>query len=154
MLAWLNECGVTCCVATSTAHTHAASYLENGGILSYFAFIIGGEVYDEIYISVYENTMINGKPYSLPMAEPVYNITQDDFAEACFSKGEGWHCLTAAEWGLLANLSLKNGTLVFSNYELNQIVSNGFTARPYELRVYLFDPEQPKDHYEGLRKQI
>lgn len=30
------------------------------------AFIIGGEVYDEIYISVYENTMINGKPYSLP----------------------------------------------------------------------------------------
>ena len=31
------------------------------------AFIIGGEVYDEIYISVYENTMINGKPYSLPL---------------------------------------------------------------------------------------
>lgn len=30
------------------------------------AFIIGGEVYDEIYISVYQNTMINGKPYSLP----------------------------------------------------------------------------------------
>lgn len=27
------------------------------------AFIIGGEVYDEIYISVYQNTMINGKPY-------------------------------------------------------------------------------------------
>lgn len=39
------------------------------------AFIIGGEVYDEIYISVYENTMINGKPYSLPLQEPVTNIT-------------------------------------------------------------------------------
>ena len=51
-------------------------------------------------------------------------------------------------------VSLENGKLVFSNYELNQIVSNGFTARPYELRVYLFDPEQPKDHYEGLRKEI
>ena len=50
-------------------------------------------------------------------------------------------------------VSLKNGVLVFCNYEMNQIVSNGFTARPYELRVYLFDPEQPKDHYEGLRKQ-
>lgn len=34
------------------------------------AFIIGGEVYDEIYISVYENTMINGKPYSLPLPRP------------------------------------------------------------------------------------
>ena len=50
-------------------------------------------------------------------------------------------------------ISLRNGTLVFSNYEMNQIVSNGFTARPYELRVYLFDPELPKDYYEGLRKQ-
>lgn len=42
------------------------------------AFIIGGEVYDEIYISVYENTMINGKPYSLPLQEPVTNITMED----------------------------------------------------------------------------
>lgn len=79
------------------------------------AFIIGGEVYDEIYISVYQNTMINDKPYSLPMAEPVYNITQDDFAEVCFSKGEGWHCLTAAEWGLLADISLKLDTLPHGN---------------------------------------
>ena len=79
------------------------------------AFIIGGEVYDEIYISVYENTMINGKPYSLPLQEPVTNITMEEFAQACFSKGEGWHCLTAAEWGLLADISLKLGTLPHGN---------------------------------------
>lgn len=79
------------------------------------AFIIGGEVYDEIYISVYPNTMINGKPYSLPYQEPATNITMDDFAEACFSKGEGWHCLTAAEWGLLANISAKLGTMPHGN---------------------------------------
>lgn len=79
------------------------------------AFIIGGEVYDEIYISVYENTMINGKPYSLPLQEPVTNITMEEFARACFSKGEGWHCLTAAEWGLLADTSLKLGTLPHGN---------------------------------------
>lgn len=53
------------------------------------AFIIGGEVYDEIYISVYENTMINGKPYSLPLQEPVTNITMEDFAQACFLQGRG-----------------------------------------------------------------
>ena len=74
-----------------------------------------GEVYDEIYISVYENTMINGKPYSLPLQEPVTNITMEDFAQACFYKGEGWHCLTAAEWGLLADTSLKLGTLPHGN---------------------------------------
>ena len=79
------------------------------------AFIIGGVVYDEIYISVYENTMLNGKPYSLPHAEPCVNISMEDFAQACFSKGEGWHCMTAAEWGLLANISAKLGTMPHGN---------------------------------------
>lgn len=79
------------------------------------AFIIGGEVYDEIYISVYPNAMIHGKPYSLPYADPATGFTADEFAKACFSKGEGWHPLTAAEWGLLANLSYANGTLPHGN---------------------------------------
>ena len=49
-------------------------------------------------------------------------------------------------------ISLERGKLIFGNYELNQVIENGFTARPYELRVYLFDPELPKDPYEGLRR--
>ena len=49
-------------------------------------------------------------------------------------------------------IRLEKGTQVFGNYERNEIVENGFTARPYELRVYLFEPDAPKDHYEGLRK--
>ena len=79
------------------------------------AFVIGGEVYDEIYISVYPNCEINGKPYSLPYQKPWTNLTNDEAAEACFSKGEGWHLMTAAEWGLIANISLKNGTLPHGN---------------------------------------
>lgn len=79
------------------------------------AFIIGGEEYDEIYISVYPNCEINGKPYSLPYMEPWTEITNDEAAKACFSKGYGWHLLTAPEWGLLANISLKNGTLPHGN---------------------------------------
>lgn len=79
------------------------------------AFIINGEEYDEIYISVYPNTMINGKPYSLPYTIPVTDITNDEAAKVCFSKGDGWHLLTAAEWGLLANTSKKLGTLPHGN---------------------------------------
>lgn len=79
------------------------------------AFVIGGEVYDEIYISVYPNCEINGKPYSLPYQKPWTNLTNDEAAEACFSKGEGWHLMTAAEWGVIANISLKNGTLPHGN---------------------------------------
>lgn len=79
------------------------------------AFIIGGEEYDEIYISVYENCEINGKPYSLPHMKAWVNITNDDAAKACFSKGDGWHLMTAPEWGLLANISHKLGTLPHGN---------------------------------------
>lgn len=79
------------------------------------AFIIGDEIVDELYISVYENCNIGGRPYSLPYMKAWTNITNDDAAKACFSKGAGWHMLTAAEWGLLANTSLKNGTLPHGN---------------------------------------
>lgn len=92
-----------------------AELFEGGSDAVHPAFIIGGEVYDEIYISVYPNTIINGKPYSLPLMEPATNIAMEDFAAACFSKGDGWHCMTAAEWGLLANISAKLGTLPHGN---------------------------------------
>ncbi|MBQ4071104.1 MAG: hypothetical protein IJD51_01645 [Clostridia bacterium] len=88
---------------------------EGGSTVEHPAFVIGGEVYDEIYISVYPNCNINGKPYSLPGMKPWTNVTIDDAANACFSKGDGWHLMTAPEWGLLANISLKNGTLPHGN---------------------------------------
>ncbi|KAB0577250.1 Sulfatase-modifying factor enzyme 1 [Fusobacterium naviforme] len=96
------------------------------------AFVIGGEEYDEIYISVYPNCNINGKPYSLPYQKPWTNITNDAAAEACFSKGEGWHLMTAQEWGLLANLSKKKGTLPHGNTN---------------SRKYHADPEEKGETY-------
>lgn len=89
--------------------------LFGGSDKAHPAFIIGGVEYDEIYISVYLNCEINGKPYSLPYQKPWTNITNDGAAKACFSKGDGWHLLTAPEWGLLADTSLKNGTLPHGN---------------------------------------
>jgi hypothetical protein len=89
--------------------------LFGGSDKTHPAFIISGEEYDEIYISVYPNCNINGKPYSLPYQKPWTNITNDEAAAACFSKGEGWHLLTAAEWGLLADTSLKLGTFPHGN---------------------------------------
>lgn len=88
------------------------------------AFIIGNDEYDEIYISVYENCEINGKPYSLPFQNPWTGLTNDEAARACFSKGEGWHLMTRAEWGLLANLSLKNGTLPHGNTDYGKYHAN------------------------------
>lgn len=98
--------------------------LFGGSERAHSAFRIGGEEYDEIYISVYPNCEINGKPYSLPYQKAWVKITNDEAAEACFSKGEGWHLMTAQEWGLLANLSLKNGTLPHGNTSAGKYHAN------------------------------
>jgi hypothetical protein len=68
------------------------------------AFIINGEIYDEIYISKYPNVVVHGKAYSLPVQEPAVDITYEEAQKACRSKGEGWHLWTAAERGLIANI--------------------------------------------------
>ncbi len=84
--------------------------LFGGANKTHPAFIIDGEEYDEIYISVYPNCVINGRPYSLPYMKPWTDLTNDEAAKACFSKGDGWHLMTAAEWGLVANICNRDGT--------------------------------------------
>jgi len=34
---------------------------------------------------------------------------------------------------------LMQGKLIFKNYDMNIVINNGFTAWPYEVRVYYFD---------------
>lgn len=89
--------------------------LFGGANKTHPAFIIDGEEYDEIYISVYPNCVINGRPYSLPYMKPWTDLTNDEAAKACFSKGDGWHLMTATEWGLVANICNRDGTYPHGN---------------------------------------
>ncbi len=43
LLQWLEERGVTCCVASSTRHAYVEKYLQMAGLDRYFSFLIGGE---------------------------------------------------------------------------------------------------------------
>lgn len=89
------------------------------------AFIIGGKEYDEIFISVYPNCEIKGKPYSLPFMNPWTEITNDEAARVCFSKGEGWHLMTRAEWGLIANVCAMSGTFPHGNTNYGKYHADG-----------------------------
>lgn len=44
-----------------------------------------------------------------------------------------------------AGFDLASGELIFKNYELNVVVGNAFTSRPYELRVYRFNAERKEE---------
>ncbi len=87
-----------------------AELFKGGSEQTHPAFIIDGKEVDEIYIAKYPCTLINGKPYSLPFVIPATNIDFDSAAQACYSKGAGWHMLTAAEYGLVALESERNST--------------------------------------------
>lgn len=84
-------------------------YLPGGSDAVHPMFIIDDEEFDEIYISQFHNTIINGRAYSLPFMQPATNITLEEAAAACFAKGEGWHLLTVAEQaGLILESQFKN----------------------------------------------
>lgn len=78
-------------------------------------FKIGDKVADAIYISKYPNTVIDGRAYSMPMADPTVNITFDEAVQACRCKGLGWHLMTAVEYEYLLNQSREKGTMPHGN---------------------------------------
>jgi len=74
------------------------------------AFIVNGQEVSAIYISKYQNVVMNGRAYSLPGEDPRATITGDAALAACTAKGAGWHLMTRAEWALLALWCKQNGT--------------------------------------------
>lgn len=68
------------------------------------AFIVNGQEVEEIYISKYQNIVQNGRAYSLPGQDPRASLTFDQARQYCEAKGDGWHCMTRMEWGLIQRI--------------------------------------------------
>ena len=73
------------------------------------AFIVNGVEKDYIYISKYQNIVVNDRAYSLPMQDPAAYINFDQAKKACENKGKGWHLMSNAEWAAIALWCKKNG---------------------------------------------
>lgn len=69
----------------------------------------------EYAISKYPNTMIDGRPYSLPFMPPAVNVNHDEAIRICEAKGPGWHLITNDEWAALARQSWENDTVPTGN---------------------------------------
>ena len=79
------------------------------------AFIVNGQEVDAIYISKYQNIVVDGRAYSLPGEDPKATISKDSALAACTAKGAGWHLMSRAEWALLALWCKNNGTMPKGN---------------------------------------
>lgn len=92
-----------------------ADVVEGGEPYPHPAFIVGKNLVDGIYISKFQNTLINGIACSLPHRDPAVCIDFDAATAACEQKGDGWHLMNVMEWGAIALWCLKNGFAPFGN---------------------------------------
>lgn len=84
------------------------------------AFSVGGVEKDVIYVSKFQNVVVNNRAYSLAGKDPKSNINFDTALTNCRNKGNGW-CLTPyALWSAIALWCRKNGTMPRGNNKYGQ----------------------------------
>lgn len=99
--------------------------IESGGEETHPAFIVNGKELDSIYISKYQNVVVNTKAYSFPMKDPTVGVNFDQAYNYCKAKGKGWHLMTNAEWAAIALWCKKNGTMPKGNNNYGKDIADG-----------------------------
>ncbi len=89
--------------------------IEGGSQDVHPAFVVDGVEKDEIFISKYQNIVMQDRAYSLPFKDPKVSLTFDQAKQYCENKGPGWHLMTNAEWAAIALWCKKNGTIPRGN---------------------------------------
>ncbi len=84
------------------------------------AFIVDGEEKDSIFVSKYQNIVMNDRAYSLPMTDPKTYVNFDQAETYCRNKGRGFHLMTNAEWAAIALWCKKNNTMPRGNNNYGQ----------------------------------
>lgn len=79
------------------------------------AFLVHGKQVSKLMIGKYQGKAHKNRMYSLPGEDPQANINLNDFELYCKNKGNGHHCITAAEWAFLALCCKKDGKMPKGN---------------------------------------
>ena len=88
----------------------------------------------KVYISKYQNIVVNGRAYSLPMQNPAHTINWDNALAACRAKGENWGLTPMSLWGAIALWCKTNGTVPRGNNN-----SGSDIGYPHEVGVITVD---------------
>lgn len=96
--------------------------IEGASHVPHPAFVARGRELDGIYVSKFQNVVIDGCACSLPDCDPAVKIDYDAAARACKRLGEGFHLMRAAEWGAVALWCQKNGWLPYGNNDAGKDV--------------------------------
>ena len=98
--------------------------IPGGADKTHPAFIVNGVEKEYIYISKYQNIIVDGRAYSHPGVDPRASINYDTAKVACEAKGKGWHIMSNAEWAALALWCKKNDCMPHGNNNYSKSVEN------------------------------
>lgn len=76
--------------------------------------IVGG-IEKTMYVSKFQNVVINDRAYSLPMQDPKTYVNADQALQFSRNKGKGWSLLPYSTWSQIALWCRKNGTMPRGN---------------------------------------
>lgn len=79
------------------------------------AFSVDGAEKNVIYVSKYQNIVLNERGYSLPMRDPRASLNFDQAVTYCRNKGKGWSLTPYSLWSAIALWCRKNGTMPRGN---------------------------------------
>ena len=79
------------------------------------AFSVGGVEKDVIFMSKFQNVVVNSRAYSLAGKDPATNMNNDQAFAYCRNKGRGWCLSPYALWSAIALWCRKNGTMPRGN---------------------------------------
>lgn len=79
------------------------------------AFSVGGEEKDVVYVSKFQNIVMNDRAYSLPFKDPKTGVNFDQSVNYCKNKGTGWGLMPYSLWSAIALWCRKNGTMPRGN---------------------------------------
>ena len=102
-----------------------ANVLEGGTQEPLPGFLLSNVEQEVIYLSKYQNIIVNDRAYSLPFKDPGVGIDFDTAVEVSRNKGVGWHLQTNALWAAIALWSKRNGTLPRGNNDSGKDAQTG-----------------------------
>lgn len=79
------------------------------------AFSVDGVEKSVIYVSKYQNIVLNERGYSLPMRDPRASLNFDQAVTYCRNKGKGWSLTPYSLWSAIALWCRKNETMPRGN---------------------------------------
>ena len=88
---------------------------SNLGATVHPAWKVNNAEKNKVFISKYQNIVMNGRAYSLPMQDPKASINFDTALAACRAKGELWGRTPMALWGAIALWCKTNNTMPRGN---------------------------------------